>query len=113
MTEFVHRNDGGCTLDGKGFRISYQPAANTISPEHPDGETALIIDDDTQTFGHVMLILNGNWCEEYARVADQGVDACRKVYEANKRHRSKWSEDEPYEPSMQETNEIFTKMLGI
>lgn len=108
MRRFTTHSDGHSTLQMDGFSISYQPASNISIPDGSDGETALINDLGKPTF----LILKGDWRTQYEAVADDGYEACLTVYEDNKAtHRSKWSEDETYLPTVAEVLAIVGDVL--
>lgn len=110
--EWKTRSDGGATLEGSDFSLSYQPAKNVTGPDDPNGETALIFQDDAKLFGRTYWILKGDWREAYAEIAPQGLKALQAFYKAHDKHRSKWSEDKPYIPTEEETIEIITDAMN-
>jgi hypothetical protein len=40
-----------------------------------------------------MLILSGDWRDQYEALVDQGYEACETFYKEHIEHRSSWSED--------------------
>lgn len=71
------------------------------------GEETAVWDEREEGRGKC-LILDGDWRKQYEEAVPNGVDAVLAVYEANKvKHRSKWSEDEPYTPTDTEVMEVI------
>lgn len=94
MTNKVwEKKDNNSVLNSadKKFYISFNESPCSGIPgwgsDHGGEETALC-------FNSSYLILNGDFREEYENVIDEGLDACKDVYNKHKNtHRSSWSED--------------------
>lgn len=86
---------GNLILECGEFFISFNTGHGLLSrtlmfaQDGAGGETAICRNDRRQ-----YLILNGDWREDYARLAPEGWAACVAFYDSKKdEHRSSWSED--------------------
>lgn len=79
-------------LGNDEFYLSFQPAQE-IAPGLPSfdaetdkGETALCLNTP-----RVWYILNGDFRKQYEDAFPQGLEACKKVFFDNIKHKSNWS----------------------
>jgi hypothetical protein len=86
--EFVPTGTGNVYMDCGDFGISFNPAPfedfALLSGDTRDGETA-IVDRDAY------YILNGDFRDEYAALAPQGLDACLRFFASKPELVSSWS----------------------
>jgi len=87
MKKYQKTRRGNYVLGKKNeFWISYNPAPAFYG----EPETALCFpgNDGLTTF----WILKGDWRDEYARIVDKGLEACKKFYNSQeKEHRAPFS----------------------
>ncbi len=88
-------------LDGEGFYVSYNPntcgslLGSFFGGDGDGEETALCVPKGRKDGGTLYLILNGDFREDYEKLAPQGLDACKAFFEGHKgAHRSSWTQDE-------------------
>lgn len=93
MKEWTTTHMGNKIVHGEGFMVSYNDFLNisgntlgsAMGSDNRSAETALCFDN-------TYLILNGDFRKEYEAVIDEGLDACKKVYEAHSEtNNSSWS----------------------
>lgn len=74
----------------EGFYVSFNP-----DPEWGGGgpETALCVGESYPSNLNHYLILSGDWREEYAQIAPQGLKACMKFYFEHRDLSNEWSHD--------------------
>ena len=100
--KFVEIGEKCYRMECDGFDISYVPklemhelnphdldliAKGQIKAEHIGlPETAIIIRDPTQFTGYSFFILYGDYREQYAKLSENGLDACVEFFVANIEH---------------------------
>lgn len=81
---------GNRVLDGEGFYISYNAnpggGFSLFAADGESGDETALVKDGT------FYILNGDFCDDYERLAPDGFDACLSFYDEKKaEHGSAWS----------------------
>lgn len=88
VREFVPTGTGNVYLDCGDFGISYNAnpgmGISMLAGDGCGGETALVVD-------HAFYILNGDFRDEYAALAAQGLDACLRFFASKPELVSSWS----------------------
>lgn len=97
MTHWKQGSANNEVLHFDGFFLSYATRVNefdlllnTLGQIKDDNmnrpETAIVIDDKTKMFGRRHLILYGDWRNELAACADNGLEACIQFFENHLEH---------------------------
>ncbi len=80
-------------MDCGDFGISFNPSpwagVFALEADTDDGETAIVIPDGEA--GRRFFILNGDFRDEYAAIAPQGLAACLQFFAAHPTLVSSWS----------------------